>query len=75
MSRIQTTGNNTSTSSFSIPEVDIDPISPNPGDTWVLHDSKKGSPIGLLLSLTHSDDSYELSYRTTEGTTIRVRLT
>lgn len=63
-----------------IPEFIVDPVSPSPEDTWVLHSgfAPIGSPIGLLLSLTHANlatGNYKLSYRTTEGTTVRVPLT
>lgn len=52
----------------------------NAGDTWVKHTtgSSAGSPIGLLLSLTSATsttEKYELSYRTSANTTIRVQLT
>ncbi len=60
----------------------FDPVSPSPEDTWVLHTGGipmvAGSPIGLLLSLTYAGPSggtYQLSYRTLEGTTKRVALT
>lgn len=73
MARIGASGNGGST--FSIPELTVDPVSPYAGETWVLHSGIIGSPIGLLLSLTHGADQYELSYRTLEGTTVRVVLT
>lgn len=67
-----------STGSSTIPEVTSDPVSPTAGQTWVLHTggiTTSGTPLGLLLSLTHdvtSANVYQLSYRTTENTTIRV---
>jgi hypothetical protein len=71
---------NSTSGSVNIPEVNIDPLTPNAGDTWVLHlgTAIGGSPIGLLLALTQSDDrvgGYDLSYRTSEGTTVRTPLT
>lgn len=64
----------------SIPEYTVDPVSPAPEDAWVLHDgfAVVGSPIGLLLSLTYAvqtSGQYRFSYRTLEGTTVRVPLT
>lgn len=62
----------------SIPEYTTDPVAPNPGDTWVLRvlNLEVGSPIGMLLSLTYAATTYfyYLSYRTTEGTTVRTLL-
>jgi len=60
--------------SFSIPELTSDPVSPCPGETWVLKASVAGTPIGLLLALTYGSTTYLLSYRTTENTTVRVQL-
>lgn len=64
--------------SGTIPEVLIDPSSPTPGQVWVLATqiSQSGTPIGLLLSLTYSNNlfSYQLSYRTSENTTVRTVL-
>jgi len=64
--------------SSAIPEVYIDPVSPTAGQTWVLATDRGaiGTPIGLLLSLTHAANvfGYQLSYRTLEGTTIRMVL-
>jgi len=64
-----------------IPEFEgSDPVSPAPEDTWVLHAgyAAVGSPIGLLLALTHADiktGKYFLSYYTLENTIKRVELT
>jgi len=63
-----------------IPEYMADPVSPSPEEAWVLYSGfpPVGSPIGLLLSLTHavpSAGSYQLSYETLEGTIKRVALT
>lgn len=57
-----------------------DKPSPSAGDVWVKHTAPTGagSPIGLLLSLTNTGsgiEKYELSYRTSAGTTKRVELT
>lgn len=61
-----------------IPEVYTDPLTPLAGSVWVLalDQGTGGSPLGLLLSLTHAVSifTYQLSYRTTEGTTIRTVL-
>ena len=67
-----------------IPQYDADPSSPNAEDVWVLKSSSGGPgvagvPMGLLLSLTYTGPgggtSYQLSFRTKEGTTIRSGLT
>jgi hypothetical protein len=61
-----------------IPELHTDPSPPVPQSTWVLATvlEAAGSPMGLLLSLTYGVDidTYQLSYRTLEGTTIRTVL-
>lgn len=61
-----------------IPEFTSDPVSPVAGQVWVLATSlgAVGTPIGLLMALTHATSlfSYQLSYRTTENTTIRTVL-
>lgn len=65
-------------SSNSIQQLDADPVSPNPEEVWVRKNMSisDGSPIGLLLALTYVGTlSYDLSYRTLEGTTKRVSLT
>lgn len=73
----------TVTSAFRIPQVDTDPVSPSPGDMWVLKTMissiPDGTSIGILLGITYTDNSgsliiYQLSYRTKENTTIRVTL-
>lgn len=71
---------NAASGNTTIPEYSVDPVSPAPEDAWVLHSgfAAAGSPIGLLLSLTYAvptTGSYQFSYRTTEGTTVRVPLT
>lgn len=66
-----------------IPEYATDPVSPSAEDVWVLRtdtaDGTAGSPRGLLLSLTYTGNmlssSYQLSYRTAAGTTIRTTMT
>lgn len=64
--------------SGTIPEVTTDPVSPTAGQVWVLAADlgAVGTPIGLLLSLTYavSNFDYKLSYRTSEGTTVRAVL-
>jgi hypothetical protein len=57
-----------------IPEFDLDPVNPIAGITWVLHDGRIGSPIGMLLTLTNNVNSYKLSYKTLEGSVIRVSM-
>lgn len=63
-----------------IPELTSDPSSPSAEEVWVLRSgslSGGGSPIGLLLALTYSGTgsyTYQLSYYTNEGTTIRTTL-
>ena len=57
-----------------------DKPSPSAGDVWVKHTTAAGGgePIGLLLALTQAGsgtEMYELSYRTSAGTTKRVELT
>lgn len=68
--------------STSIPEVTTDPVSPTAQQAWVLHTSSggsgSGSALGLLLALTNAgsggSDTYQFSYYTTEGTTVRATL-
>lgn len=65
-----------------IPQLDSDPASPAQEDAWVLASISGGvgggEPLGLLLALTTpatgGSSTYELSYRTKEGTTVRVTL-
>ena len=61
-----------------LPEYYTDPVSPAAGDTWILATiaTAGGSPMGMLLSITYAANTYtyQLSYRTTEGTTIRTTL-
>jgi hypothetical protein len=66
--------NKTASASATIPELSADPVSPVVNSTWVLRKSF-GTPIGLLLALTHGlPPSYFLSYRTAGGNTVRVLL-
>lgn len=68
-----------------IPELSSDPASPKAEDVWVLRSGSgasipDGTPIGLLLALTYTGNSgvsftYQLSYRTKAGTTVRRVLT
>lgn len=62
-----------------VPELTADPANPAPGDMWVLRtisgSSPDGKPYGLLMSLTQPGPStYQLCYRTLEGSTIRVTM-
>lgn len=57
-----------------IPELTADPVSPVPGQTWVLA-GQIGTPVGLLLAITTGAISYRLSYYTSEGTIVRTVLT
>ncbi len=65
-------GGSVTSGSVSIPELSSDPVSPAAQSAWVLKTSLIGTPIGLLLALTHSTILYQFSYRTLESTTIRV---
>jgi hypothetical protein len=68
-----------------IPELTSDPASPVAESAWVLRSGSggaiaDGTPIGLLLALTYTDNageaySYLLKYRTKENTTLSVALT
>jgi hypothetical protein len=59
---------------LSVPQYATDPVSPSPGDMWILA-TGDGTPMGLLLAITHGTHTkYQLSYRTGESTTIRVEL-
>lgn len=61
-----------------IPELTSDPTSPGAEEAWVLRSGGSGgTPIGLLLALTMdvgTPATYQFSYRTTEGTTVRTTL-
>lgn len=73
-----------STGTVTIPEYTSDPGSPAANSAWVLRGGSgggipDGTPIGLLLALTYTNNSgspftYDFSYRTTEGTTVRASL-
>lgn len=58
----------------SIPEYNIDPVSPLTNTSWVLHSAQIGSPIGLLLALTYAVNKYEFSYKTKSGEIVRTDL-
>lgn len=69
-----------------IPQLSSDPASPTAEKAWVLATlgsgaSTEGMPMGLLLSLTYAETAaggattYQLSYRTKQGTTLRASLT
>lgn len=67
-----------------IPELTADPVAPVAEQAWVLKTGSgsisAGSPIGMLLSLTYPNDipsgalTYQFSYRTKAGTTVRADL-
>lgn len=63
-----------------IPQLSADPSSPAAEDSWVLYTAPTGSgeAMGMLLTLTYPGSgptSYNLKYRTNEGTTVSVLLT
>ena len=65
-----------------IPQLDADPGDPFEESAWVLKSGggsiPDGTPIGMLLGLTYTDvtpiNTYQLSYKTKEGTIIRTTL-
>lgn len=70
--------------SNSIQELYTDPVTPDPEEVWVLASGSTpipdGTPIGLLLALTYTDNigssfTYQLSYKTLEGPIVRTPLT
>lgn len=70
---------NTSIGSAIIPELSVDPVTPYPQSAWVLRTggTTTGTPMGLLLALTYATTvapTYQFSYRTLEGTTVRTTL-
>lgn len=62
-----------------LPEYTSDPSSSS-GDVWVLRSDAGGTegiPLGMLLAITQTvgaTSSYQLSYKTSEGTTVRTTL-
>lgn len=76
-----------SNASFRIKQYDTDPSNPKKESAWVLRTpgaggSTEGMPMGLLMALTYATTSagggattYQFSYRTKEGTTVRSSLT
>lgn len=66
-----------------IPQLDEDPETPEAQTAWILRTHTSGAnagvPLGLLLVITSAgegaENTYELSYRTIEETTVRVALT
>ena len=84
MPRIWTTGGGSGSGSNSIQELTADPASPTAQQAWVLRSGTgggiaDGTPIGLLLALTYTNNTgspftYQFSYYTNEGTTIRSAL-
>ena len=71
-----------SSGNSTIPEYTTDPVSPVAEDAWILRtevtDGVVGVPRGLLLALTYTglavSSTYQFSYRTSGGTTIRTAL-
>ena len=64
-------------SSTTIPEYNVDPVSPPTNSAWVLKSIvDSGSPVGLLLALTENTPTtiYELSYKTVSGSVARTEL-
>lgn len=69
----------------SIPQYDTDPVAPEAGDAWVLRTTSGGAGGGTLqfiaglmtpiTSVGAVSSTYELSYRTEQGTTKRATLT
>lgn len=57
-----------------IREVATDPVGAVAEDTWVLRTEHIGTPIGLLLCLTRTFSTYQLSYKTQSGTIVRTDL-
>lgn len=65
-----------------IRQLDADPVSPKAQDAWVRRSTTggtgSGEAYGLLLALTQpgtgGSTTYEFSYRTIEGTTVRTTL-
>jgi hypothetical protein len=67
-----------------IPQLSADPAAPVAESAWVKRTGSggaiaDGTPIGLLLCLTYTGNAgssftYEFSYRTKEGTTLRAAL-
>lgn len=49
----------------SFPIQPTDPVSPVNGDAWILGDGTPGSPLGLLLCLTHAN--YQISASVSYG--------
>lgn len=60
-----------------ISQLSSDPASPTSEQAWVLRTGTGGgTPLGLTLVFTTPGNfSYQFSYRTQEGTTVRVGLT
>lgn len=73
-------GGSSGSGSVNIPELTVDPVSPPSQSAWVLRSggsSLTGTPLGLLLSLTHDITAaftYQLSYQTIEGPIVRTPL-
>lgn len=70
-------------STFSIPELDTDPVSPDAGYTWVKKNSVSVAPIlshtllhfGLTAPGSISINEYKLKYKTVSGAVVGVTLT
>jgi hypothetical protein len=69
-----------STNTVRFQEYASDPASPASGDAWILRTETSGAdgtPLGMLLTITQNVGaslSYELSYRTAAGATVRAAL-
>lgn len=76
-------GSSSSGGASTIEELYTDPASPMPEEVWMLATGSgaiaDGTPIGMLLALTYTGNAgsaftYQLSYHTLEGNTIRVAM-
>jgi hypothetical protein len=61
-------------SSVTIPEYGTDPVSPATNDAWVLRENAGQPHGGLLLAITNSVKKYYHSYKTVDGSIVRVEL-
>lgn len=59
---------------LAIEQVTADPVSPKVGQMWVKQTERIGKPMGLLLALTYSADTFYLSYQTSSGPIVRTEL-
>ena len=76
---LQVSSSSATFANLRLPEYTSDPT-PASGDVWVLRSGSGGTdgiPLGMLLALTQNvgaTTSYQLSYRTSEGSTVRATL-